>query len=62
MSPTRRAPETRSLRSHFPNPTERSTYPIAVLKQAKDPELARKFVDVVTGETGQVPRLRLLLA
>jgi molybdate transport system substrate-binding protein len=30
-----------------------NTYPIAVLKQAKDPGLARKFVDVVTGEAGQ---------
>jgi molybdate transport system substrate-binding protein len=30
-----------------------NTYPIAVLKQAHDPELARKFVDLVTGEAGQ---------
>lgn len=30
-----------------------NTYPIAVLKQSKNPELARKFVDVVTGEAGQ---------
>ena len=30
-----------------------NTYPIAVLKQAKNPELARKFVDLVTGEAGQ---------
>jgi molybdate transport system substrate-binding protein len=30
-----------------------NTYPIAVLKQSKDPELARKFVDLVTGEAGQ---------
>ena len=26
-----------------------NTYPIAVLTQAKNPELARKFVDLVTG-------------
>jgi molybdate transport system substrate-binding protein len=30
-----------------------NTYPIAVLKGAKDPALARKFVDLVTGESGQ---------
>ena len=30
-----------------------NTYPIAVLQQSKDPELARKFVDSVTGEAGQ---------
>lgn len=30
-----------------------NTYPIAVLKQAKNAELARKFVDLVTGEAGQ---------
>lgn len=30
-----------------------NTYPIAVLKQSKHPELARKFVDLVTGEAGQ---------
>jgi molybdate transport system substrate-binding protein len=30
-----------------------NTYPIAVLKQAKNAELARKFVDAVTGEAGQ---------
>lgn len=30
-----------------------NTYPIAVLKQSKNPELARKFVDLVTGEAGQ---------
>lgn len=30
-----------------------NTYPIAALTQSKDPELARKFVDVVTGEPGQ---------
>ena len=30
-----------------------NTYPIAVLKESKSPELARKFVDLVTGESGQ---------
>jgi molybdate transport system substrate-binding protein len=30
-----------------------NTYPIAVLKGAKDPTLARKFVDAVTGPAGQ---------
>jgi molybdate transport system substrate-binding protein len=30
-----------------------NTYPIAVLKGSKYPELARKFVDLVTGESGQ---------
>jgi molybdate transport system substrate-binding protein len=30
-----------------------NTYPIAVLKESKSPELARKFVDLVTGEAGQ---------
>lgn len=30
-----------------------NTYPIAVLKQAHDPEMARKFVDLVTGKAGQ---------
>jgi molybdate transport system substrate-binding protein len=30
-----------------------NTYPIAVLKQSKNQELARKFVDMVTGEAGQ---------
>jgi len=30
-----------------------NTYPIAVLGQSKNPELARKFVDLVTGEAGQ---------
>ena len=30
-----------------------NTYPIAVLKQAHDPELARKFIDLVAGEAGQ---------
>ena len=30
-----------------------NTYPIAVLKQARDPELARRFVDLVTGDAGQ---------
>ncbi|HKH10729.1 MAG TPA: molybdate ABC transporter substrate-binding protein [Rubrobacter sp.] len=30
-----------------------ATYPIAALKDAKDPDLARKWVDLVTGEEGQ---------
>jgi len=30
-----------------------NTYPIAVLKQANDPELARRFIDLVTGDAGQ---------
>jgi molybdate transport system substrate-binding protein len=30
-----------------------NTYPIAVMKESKIPELARKFVDLVTGESGQ---------
>jgi molybdate transport system substrate-binding protein len=30
-----------------------NTYPIAVLKQAKSADLARKFVELVTGETGR---------
>lgn len=30
-----------------------NTYPIAVLKESNHPELARKFVDLVTGEPGQ---------
>jgi molybdate transport system substrate-binding protein len=30
-----------------------NTYPIAVLKDSKNPELARKFVDLVAGESGQ---------
>ena len=30
-----------------------NTYPIAVLKGAENSDLARKFVDLVTGETGQ---------
>jgi molybdate transport system substrate-binding protein len=30
-----------------------NTYPIAVLKQSQNPELARKFTDLVTGEVGQ---------
>lgn len=30
-----------------------NTYPIAVLKQSQKPELARKFVDLVTSEAGQ---------
>ena len=29
------------------------TYPIAVLKQSKNSELAHKFVDMVSGQTGQ---------
>jgi molybdate transport system substrate-binding protein len=30
-----------------------NTYPIAALKGSKNPELARKFVDLITGEAGQ---------
>jgi molybdate transport system substrate-binding protein len=30
-----------------------NTYPIAVLKGSQNPELARKFVDLVTSESGQ---------
>jgi molybdate transport system substrate-binding protein len=30
-----------------------ATYPIASLKDAEDPELARKWVDLVTSEQGQ---------
>jgi len=30
-----------------------NTYPIAVLKESKNPEFARNFVDLVTGESGQ---------
>ena len=30
-----------------------NTYPIAVLKDAPKPDLAKKFVDLVTGESGQ---------
>ena len=30
-----------------------ATYPVAALKDAKDPELARKWVELVTGEEGQ---------
>lgn len=30
-----------------------NTYPIVVLKDSKNPELARRFVDLVTGEAGQ---------
>lgn len=38
----------------FPESAEAvNTYPIAVLEQSKNPELARKFVDLVTGEAGQ---------
>jgi molybdate transport system substrate-binding protein len=38
----------------FPEASEAvNTYPIAVLKGTKDAELAHKFVDLVTGDTGQ---------
>jgi molybdate transport system substrate-binding protein len=30
-----------------------NTYPIAVLKESKNPQLARRFVDLVTGQSGQ---------
>jgi molybdate transport system substrate-binding protein len=30
-----------------------NTYPIAVLRESKSQELARKFVDLVMGEAGQ---------
>ena len=30
-----------------------NTYPIAVLEQSKNSDLARKFLDLVTGEAGQ---------
>jgi molybdate transport system substrate-binding protein len=30
-----------------------NTYPVAVLKNAPEPDLARKFVDLVTGEAGR---------
>ena len=30
-----------------------NTYPIAVLEQSKNPELAQKFVDAVNDEAGQ---------
>ncbi len=30
-----------------------NVYPISVLKQSKNPDLARKFVDLVTGEAGR---------
>jgi molybdate transport system substrate-binding protein len=30
-----------------------NTYPIAVLKESKKPDLARKFIDLVTGDAGQ---------
>jgi molybdate transport system substrate-binding protein len=30
-----------------------NTYPIAVLKQSKNQDLAKKFVDSVTAEAGQ---------
>jgi molybdate transport system substrate-binding protein len=31
-----------------------NTYPVAVLKNAPEPDLARKFVDLVTGEAGRM--------
>jgi molybdate transport system substrate-binding protein len=38
----------------FPEAAEATTnYPIAVLKDAPQPELARQFTDLVTGEVGQ---------
>ena len=38
----------------FPESSEAvNTYPIAVLKQSKNADLASKFVDLVTGEAGQ---------
>ncbi len=38
----------------FPESAEAvNTYPIAVLEQTKRPQLARAFVDLVTGEAGQ---------
>lgn len=38
----------------FPEAAEAvNTYPIGILSQATDPELARKFVDLVTGDAGQ---------
>ena len=36
-----------------PNLNIVATYPIAALKDAKEPDLARKWVDLVTGEEGQ---------
>jgi molybdate transport system substrate-binding protein len=30
-----------------------NTYPIAALKESKNPDLARKFIAMVTGEVGQ---------
>jgi len=45
---------TRSLRSHFPNPPEPvNPYPIAVLKQAKNPHIGPHIRRLVTGEAGQ---------
>ncbi|HWF28540.1 MAG TPA: molybdate ABC transporter substrate-binding protein [Mycobacterium sp.] len=39
---------------HFPEaPSAVNTYPIAVLKNSKQTALSQKFVDLVTGETGQ---------
>ena len=38
----------------FPESAEAvNTYPIAVLEQSEHPELAQKFIDLVTGEAGQ---------
>lgn len=38
----------------FPEAAEAvNTYPIAVLRQSENPALARKFVDLVTGEVGR---------
>ena len=38
----------------FPESARASnTYPIAVLTDAQNPELAQKFVDLVTGAAGQ---------
>ena len=38
----------------FPESSEAvNTYPIAVLKQSKNQDLAKKFVDLATGEAGQ---------
>jgi molybdate transport system substrate-binding protein len=39
---------------HFPESSDAvSIYPIAILKHASQPALAQKFVDLVTGATGQ---------
>ena len=38
----------------FPEATEAvNTYPIALLEHSKNPDLARKFIDAVTGASGQ---------